>query len=213
MTKTILIIDDEKAISSSLQRMIKKINPDYEAIVVEPTADQTFETATLLALSQHSIDLVFTDGELRSDKGIEYGPKIAAEIGKIYNIPIILMSGNRHLLDCYGDFEKLQVFSLYIEERLDKPFEMSTISALLKKFIDGREGVWNAKLTSGEEVRLLGIDATAFLKRNILQIIDIAPEGIVNVRLIASGIEKRTQYGLINPSSLKFQNKEELEKI
>jgi len=219
MVKTILIIDDNELIIRTLKRMITRVDPDYTVIAVGPTVIQSFETAALLAISQNKIDLMITDGELISNRGIEYGPRLARKIGEMSNIPIILMSGNYDLLECRGQFANLQDCLAYIEERIEKPFEEPYIRSLLKKFLFLEEGAWTAKLiskvseASKEEIILPKIDQHIFLKRHVLEIIDIAPECFIKVRLIESGTEKLTQYGLINPSSLKFQNKEELEKI
>jgi CheY-like chemotaxis protein len=134
--KNVLVIEDIELIRNSLRRILKRLGPDLNIIFAIPLDKYpTFQAAAQEIIKENGIVLILLDVELLGKAGKEIGFEIAKAIKEVKNIPIILMSGNTDALKCQNEFEKYQDYLQFVDECIEKPFQIENLNKLVGNFL------------------------------------------------------------------------------
>ena len=122
MSKNVLLIDDEKLVTKSLQKLLNK--EGYNAIAVNSVA------FALRKIKNIDFDLIVSDISMPGVGGIEGIQKIRSTLQRLDKpaVPEILMTGYKDL-DKYEEAMKLDV-AMYIY----KPFDNNKFLEIVKRF-------------------------------------------------------------------------------
>ncbi len=125
----ILFVDDEPALVFSGQKMLEKLG--YEVVTGTDS-----RTALQLFIEQPaSFDLVITDQTMPHMTG----EMLARELLKVRSdVPIILCSGN--VLNDSSGVSMAKARAIGIQEFMNKPYERSEMSRLVRRMLDNRPG-------------------------------------------------------------------------
>lgn len=119
MKKQICIVEDDENVAESLQELLYK---NYYHVILTQNISET-----LIALRNHSIDLLLLDVHLKEESGYE----LCKKIRKLSDIPILFLTG------CNTESELLEGFQSGGDDYLTKPFRMrellARIEALLRR--------------------------------------------------------------------------------
>ncbi len=133
--KTLLVIDDEKSVRYSFERMFED---EYRIL----TAEDGESGLNVLETSFIGVDVVFCDVKMPGIGGIETLKKIK-EINK--NIPVVLMTA-------FGDSDTaINAMKEGAFDYILKPFDNNELKEIIKKAITSLEIQQEAVICSGEE--------------------------------------------------------------
>jgi len=122
MSKNVLLIDDEKLITKSLQKLLNQAG--YNAIAVNSVA------FALRKIKNIDFDLIVSDIRMPGVGGIEGLQKIRSTLQRLDKpaVPEILMTG-------YKDFDKYEeAMNLDVAMYIYKPFDNDKFLEIVKKF-------------------------------------------------------------------------------
>jgi CheY-like chemotaxis protein len=125
----ILFVDDEPALAFAGQKMLEKLG--YEVV----TGTDSREALQLFMEQPDSFDLVITDQTMPHLTG----EMLARELLKVREeLPIILCSGN--VLNDNPAISLAKARAIGIREFINKPYERSEMSQLIRRTLDNRPG-------------------------------------------------------------------------
>jgi CheY-like chemotaxis protein len=118
--QTILLVDDEPALTKALQRLLQSLN--YQVV----TSNGAPEALTLFREKSGQFDVVITDLTMPEMNGLE----LAAQLHTIRpEVPVILASGYAPTMNR----EKLRAAG--ISEQLEKPLSMRVLADTLQRIL------------------------------------------------------------------------------
>lgn len=124
MAKNILVIDDERIVTRSLQRLLKKEGYD---VVVAQSAQEAFER-----VKENDFDLIVSDVRMPGEDGIEIIQKIRAYLKENNKKPIpeVLITG-------YANEDKYKsAVELKVADYIYKPFDIKEFLEAVKRNLD-----------------------------------------------------------------------------
>ncbi|MBI4558562.1 MAG: response regulator [Candidatus Hydrogenedentes bacterium] len=117
----ILIVDDEKALLSAIERLLRSLGYEVTAL------SSSLEALQAVIDRPHWFDLIVTDLGLPETNGLE----LASEIHKAHpSTPVILISGDGEV------FDGTELSAGGVKELLRKPFDLATVSRVIRRVLD-----------------------------------------------------------------------------